>query len=289
MSSDNPMPPIEIRAPLLRVRPNGILVDVAHRLTEADLYNPGAPMDRVVGGITFCPQGCATLTPAENVWCDDLDAPDYSATGEGTAPIFSSFAVFGREDAPARFEQSLADGRVVNRFDTQISAQLATELLTGATTSNPSLQSSVTDEVTTAVDAGDALYVANEILAAVPNAVGTVFASPALLEQLAASNDLVADAGVFRTATGHYVVGDAGFDGSDPDGVKSDGESWLYVALGVPYVWLGERRKLGTDDANFDRSRNRRSTIYVQEGLVAFEPCLVGAIPVTVPSTAIGS
>lgn len=281
MSSDNPMPPVIIAAPRLRKRPRGLLLDVAEPITEGE-------MDRFAGGVTFCPQGCANLTAHEDLFCDEVQIPSAGPTTP-EAETFHSFTVVGREDAPERFEKDLATGRIIQRFDTQISAQVARELATGAETAGPSLQSEATGIVTGPVDVEDALYVFDDLFSAVDNAQGTIMATPATFGLLVNAHDVTEENGVYQTPTGHFLVGDSGFDGVGPADESDPEESWVYGILGVPRYWLGERRQLGTESARFDMSRNSYATIFAQDALVAFENCLVIAVAVTVPAVVAGS
>ena len=292
--SDNPIDPIEIAGPVLRPRMSGLLLGAADLIPDTDLFphDPGtrgfSTHQRIVGGVTFCPQGCATLDTQENAWCEDITLPD-AGPDTPTAETFASFAVVGREDAPARFDPAYAQSRITQRFDTQISAQLARELLTGAASGSPSLQSEVTAEYATPVDPADVLFYVNRELAALDNARGTIFADPATFELLTNAYDVHEENEVFTTSTGHVLVGDAGFDGSGPDGTSSPGEAWVYAIVGAPLYWLGPRELVGTETANFTRSRNKRSTVYTQQALVAFENCLVVAVNVAVPDDQPGS
>ena len=274
------MPPVIIAAPRLRKRPRGLLLDVAEPITEGE-------MSRFAGGVTFCPQGCANLSAYEDLFCDEVQIPSAGPTTP-EAETFHSFTVVGREDAPERFEKDLATGRIIQRFDTQISAQVARELATGAETAGPSLQSEATVTVT-GVALEDAIYVIDDLLSEVDNAQGTILATPATFGSLVNSYDVTEDGGVYQTPTGHFLVGDSGFDGAGQDGEVDAGFSWVYAIIGVPRFWLGERRQLGTESARFDMSRNSYATVFAQDALVAFENCLVAAVQVDVPNYTAGS
>lgn len=274
------MPPVIIEAPRLRKRPRGLLLDVAEPITDGEL-------DRFAGGVTFCPQGCANLGAFEDQFCEVVQLPSEGPTTP-SAETFYSFTVVGREDAPERFEKDLAVNRIVQRFDSGISAQVARELVSGATSGSPSLQDSATVTVT-GVDPADALYVITEELAAVDNAQGTIMATPGTFELLVNAYDIMEEDGIYPTAAGHFLVGDSGFDGAAPDGDVDAGFSWVYAIVGVPRYWLGERRQVGTESARFGMSRNSYATVFVQDALVAFEDCLVVAVQVDVPNYTPGS
>jgi len=274
--SDFPLHPVEVPAPRLVKRPKGLLLDVAEDI---------AADSRIIGGMTFCPQGCANLDTFENSWCTEITLPDAGPVTLA-AESWGSFTVVGREDAPAWFGLELARDRITQRFDTQISAQVARELLTGANTGNPSLQSEASVVIGALTPVEDVLFVINEELAAVDNAVGSIFATPGTFELLINAYDVDETNGVYTTATGHFLVGDSGFDGAGPN---DEAGTWVYAIVGKPIYWLGPRKRVGDETANFTMSKNKRSTVYTQDALVGFENCLVIAVNVDVPTYTVGS
>lgn len=305
MASDNPLPPVEIRAPRLRKRPRGLLLDVTEPIGESnvrptDQGSVGFTLsDKLIGGVTFCGQGCPVLDTFENQWCEEVTLPaDASAVD---AHEFSSFAIVDRESYPAYFDPTWPEDRIRQRFDAMTSAQVARELQTGALTGGPSLVDSVTDFTgdSTPVPIDEALYVLNEMVAPLDGLEVTIHSSPGVFELLVANYSIAQDdedvpgdpnARPFRTATGHVLVGDAGHDGSiAPDGLStaSDG-SWIYATLAVA-SYLSEVRPVGQFNARFDHTRDTLDSIFVRDAIVAFDPCSVVAIQVEVPEYVLGS
>lgn len=273
--SDNPMPPVEIEAPRPVAVPRGLLLDVALPLEG---------VERAVGGVTFCSEMCSDLQVFQDSWCaePDDDQPEEDSVDAGAT--FDSFAVAAREDAPWRFGPELAASRIERRRLAQLSAWVAEELATGTITGNPAL-ADATEVLTAAYDPDEIMYPIEQLLAEGGHGtVGTIYMNPGALTLVAASYDFMAEGGIYRTSTGHYIVGDAGIPGTSPSGVDTDGKTWLYAHLGRPDVYLGPVRASVAESATFGRTRNTRSSIFVQDVLVAFEPCLVIAAEMNVPS-----
>lgn len=301
--SDNPQAPTEVRAPALRTRPRGLLLHATESIDTSDL-RPTDPGERnfdlashggLVGGVTFCPVGCDGLVTAENTWCsvDEIPTVDQAVDFDGGGgPVFDSFAIWSQEIAPARFDAGFVSGRATDRFARR-SAAIAHELLTGSISGNPSLSSEANQIVAAATPVAEALYVIEDLAAELDDAVVMIHADPATFALLEKdwtieqedkeSADDPNDA-VFRTPTGHIVVGDAGHDGTvGPGGDDAaDGTRWVYASLMVQ-TWLGDLRRLG-EAASFDRERNTMRYSYVQEALVGFDPCWVAAVLVDVPT-----
>lgn len=294
MASDNPLPTVEVRAPRLRRRSRGLLLDVTEPI-DASSVRPSDegstdhdPMERIVGGVKFVGVGCSVLDSYENQWCDEVTIPADTSTCE--THEFSSFVAVDRENAPVYYHEPWIEGRIRQRFGVMTSAQVAAELQTGALTGNPSLVSTVTDLVATVTPVDEALFVVNELAASLDDAEVMLHASPGLFELLISQYDITSDGNVFRTATGHVLVGDAGHDGSvAPDGETTDADgSWLYATLPV-MSWLGEVEPVGQFTARFDHERDALDSIFIRHAIVGFDPCWVAAVQVQVPEFATGS
>lgn len=303
MASDNPLPTVEVRAPRLRRRPRGLLLDVTEPI-DASSVRPSDegstdhdPMERIVGGVKFVGVGCSVLDNYENQWCEEVTLPDDASTCD--VHEFSSFVTVDRENAPIYFHEPWIADRIRQRFGVMTSAQIARELQTGALTGNPNMQDNATEVVDALTLVAEALYVVNEAAAALDGAEVTIHTSPGLFELLVAEYDISQDertdennptALPFRTATGHVLVGDAGHDGTAaPDGYTTDAEgSWLYATLPV-VSWLGEIDPVGQFDARFDHERDALDSIFIRHAIVGLDPCWVLAVQVQVPEYAIGS
>ena len=303
MASDNPVTTVEVRAPRLRRRPRGLLLDITEPIDESAVrpsdegsrsFNVG---DRIAGGINFVGEGCSTLDTYENQWCEEVTIPADASSCEGHE--FSSFVIVDRENAPAYFHEPWIEERIRRRFGVQTSAQVARELLTGAMTGNPSLVGNATEVVGALTPVDEALFVVNELAAALDGAEVTIHTSPGLFELLIANYDIDQDelgteddptSRPFRTATGHVIVGDAGHDGSQaPDGETTDGGgSWLYATLPV-MTWLSDPEPVGQFSARFDHERDALDSIFIRHAIAGFDPCWVAAVQVEVPEYAVGS
>ena len=303
MASDNPLPTVEVRAPRLRRRPRGLLLDVTEPIDESALRPSDdgtrdfSVAERIVGGVNFVGVGCSTLDTYENEWCSEVTLPDDESTCE--VHEFSSFVAIDRENAPAYFHEPWIEDRIRQRFGVMTSAQVARELQTGALTGNPNMQDNATEVVDDLTPVDEALFVVNEIAADLDGAEVTIHTSPGLFELLVAEYDISQDertdendptALPFRTATGHVLVGDAGHDGSAaPDGYTTEaGGSWLYATLPV-MTWLGEVEPVGQFSARFDHERDTLDSIFIRQAIVGFDPCWVAAVQVQVPEYAVGS
>lgn len=294
MASDNPLPTVEVRAPRLRRRPRGLLLDVTEPIDESALRPSDegtrdfSVAERIVGGVNFVGVGCSVLDTYENQWCEEVTLPDDESTCE--VHEFSSFVAIDRENAPAYFHEPWIEDRIRQRFGVMTSAQVARELQTGAMTGNPSLVANATEVVSALTPVDEALFVVNEMAAALDGAEVLIHSSPGLFELLVNEYDITSDGNVFRTATGHVLVGDAGHDGSiAPDGETTDaGGSWLYVTLPV-MSWLGEVEPVGQFSARFDHERDTLDSIFIRQAIVGFDPCWVAAVQVQVPEYAVGS
>lgn len=294
MASDNPVPTVEVSAPRLRRRARGLLLDATEPIDESSVRpsDEGTRSfdvaERIAGGVNFCGVGCSVLDAYENQWCDEVTLPA-DASGVDNHE-FSSFAIIDRESAPAYYYQPWIEGRIRQRFGVMTSAQVASELLTGALTGNPSLQDSVTDLVSDVTPISEALYVINELAAELDGAEVTIHASPGVFELLVSGYSMELEDGGYRTATGHRLVGDAGHDGTAaPNGETTDADgSWIYATLAVA-SWLSEPEPVGQFSALFDHTRDTLDSIFIRHAIVAFDPCFVAAVQVEVPTYAVGS
>jgi hypothetical protein len=281
---------VEVPGPTIRPRSRGLLTDVTRPLGtdparptdsgERD-YEPGS---RVAAGVVFCSDGCGGLIALENTWCEETPLPEDYYEAQLSGP-FDSFWVQADDLSPARYDQTHVRERLARRHRARFSAALAHELLTGDVTGGPSLQSAAATVVDGPTPIGESLFVIDELLAEYEGIEFTIHSSPGTFELLVATFDVTQDSqGIYRTATGHALIGDAGHDGSEaPDGYTSDTDgSWVYASTDV-LTWESGLEYIGEESANFDRSRNTRSTVYGRHALVAFDECAVIAVQVEVP------
>jgi hypothetical protein len=290
---------VEVPAPPLVRRGRGLLLQslLPLALSSDRPTDPGSrefdPGTRVQGGIQFCKVGCAGLSVWQDDGCTEVQNPLDNPADDG-GELFSSFVVSADEQSPANFDETWIGSRLSARMSTMISAQLASELQTGALTGNPSLQTSATNVVSAVTPIAEAMYVLEDILADYDDLAFFVHMDPGTFALFDRDNDFSRnDAGEYVTPTGHIVIADAGLNGAlgpvDPDNpggaaiVTAANGAWIYASLPV-VGWMGEERPVGTLSGRFDRERNTRVDGVIRPALVAFDPCVVVAIQVARPT-----
>lgn len=277
---------VSIGALPLEKRRRALLLEAAEPIT-------GDP--RIEAGIRFCPIGCDVITAygtgdicytgAEVIPTDNPDSADEVQ--------FGPFNIAADVKSPLRWNEDVAQSVVRQRMSAMESYQVASELTTGALTGNASLQDSVTHMVAAVHPVDEALFIVEDILKAWENVRFHLHASPGLFSLLTdnLSIDEVGDTGVFQTDTGHTVIGDAGYDGNiavvDPDSedpvASAANAQWLWATLPV-HAWLGAERVLGQGTGGMDVFHNQRTQVLERPAIVAFDPCVVVAIQVEVPT-----
>lgn len=280
----------DIPSPLLARRGRGLLVDAVVPITQSDAKVVQTDAFRPEAGVRFCQHGAHVLTAWEDDSCVEVTVTE-TDPDTSTPPTFSSFTISADENAPERFPEEWVTDRLANRQSVMYSANLASELETGAVTGNSALIDSVTHAVdaNTAVD--EVLFVIDEIVKDFSDTAFTIHCTPGALTLLTEHYDLLWDGMCYRTPTGHAVVGDAGYDCTqdinDPAGgadltVAATGQ-WVFATLPV-HAWVGPERMLGTPEGRIVQSENRRYNFLVRDAVVAFDPSVVVAVEMTVPS-----
>lgn len=124
-----------------------------------------------------------------------------------------------------------------------------------------------------------------------PGMRGVIHTSPDVFV-LAVADDLVFEKdGMFRTATGHYVVADAGHSGVDAPYGQSDaaaGNAWIYATGDVWYALSAEQgvtRHEDEDGGPFYKARNQNQPLVERYGIVAFDPNVHAAALVSTSAT----
>jgi hypothetical protein len=307
----------EVPAPPISSRPRGLLLDVAQDL---DLGHPlgdegdrgfDDPNDRVIGGINFCGgNACINVDGLAIEWCDEFALPSedggfvYPTATEDT---FGAFTVVTEEEAPTHTRREWLFQRASERLRARWSALVARELMTGELSGNPSLMSAATHVVSAVTPAADAPFVVEDILASFEDIAFVIHMDPATFTYLANAWNYEQDdkerledpnPQPFRTPTGHIVVADAGytpgvdddFGPDDPDtGVQvptATDNRWIYASL-MPHYWTGPESRLGNETANLDITVNKAYATLMRNALIAFDPCVVVAVQVDVPTYAL--
>lgn len=271
----------EIEAPALARRPRALLADAALPLFDTN--------GRIEAGVHFCPIGCSGLDSWIDSTCAEVDIPDSNPDTELAS--FVSFLASASEVSPARYDEGWIASRIRSRIDVMYSAAVAAEVQTGAITDNPSLQHNASHVVASSVPIATGMFAIEDILADFDNAQFFIHMDPATFYLVASNEDVQYEAGLYFTPSGHIIVADAGFDGTlppdDPDTgnpltTDADGR-WIYASLPV-YGWTGPARTLGGETGRLDMTRNTRTDIAVKPALAVFDPCVVAAVQVDVPT-----
>jgi hypothetical protein len=89
--------------------------------------------------------------------------------------------------------------------------------------------------------------------------------------------------GGWVTATGHDVIADAGYTGAAPNGVAAAAADTAFLyASGPIYYAITEIEAVGRrNQESTDMTRNVHQFFAERYGLVAFDPCAVGAVRTT--------
>lgn len=166
--------------------------------------------------------------------------------------------------------------------DEQIGFALAQELYSGTVSGNPAIRKDPTVIAGTAVALDDLMCSLDEaIVAVVGNLEATIHVPAGLLNRLFASDAVFLVDGVYRTPSGHLVIGDGAYDGSAPivDGTPMEapaaGEGYVYVT--GPIAWdYGPEMDFDPADVGDGYNRTNRVRGQAQRAAIAlFDPtCL---------------
>lgn len=219
--------------------------------------------------------------PAAEAWGDTIAFDPFKLDVGRSCGVLS-----GRRDA----ELTAAARR---RIDEWISARLARELYLGTITGNPAITVSPTVlTVAAALPAWQAFeLLEQEIASRVGNMAVTFHVTPAMLVE-AVRQDLVEpmaeDGSVFYTATGHVVIGDAGYDGSIPTGSPVDengapvapgalgaGEEYIYVTGAIAWDYGPELVSDVEDIGPLSARQNRRRSLVQRPAIAVFDPTCI--------------
>lgn len=165
--------------------------------------------------------------------------------------------------------------------DEQVGFAVARELMSG--TVNPSLKSTATVVTTSAaLPAIQALVLMEEsIAAAAGNIEALIHVSPAMLERLYHDDGIFREGDSWYTATGQVVIGDAGYDGGEPDSEDpvADDEEYIYATGPVAWDYGPEQAFDPTDLGTAYERRNQLVGRAQRPFLALFDPdCLVLAV-----------
>lgn len=274
--------PIDIDITGMEKRPYALLLDVARQLPAAQLQVNGIERWQLAG-VTWVPWGCTNID-TDVVGCNITNIKNL----EGFPAIETQKAfllVDGLACSTLSSDPAYMDQKLRERLDVYASAAFATELMRGT---NGGPNSFKTNE-TTILGGGAArsLRLAfadleTHLASKLHGAKGVIHLTVAALALAAADGFVFFTDGGWVTATGHDVVADAGYDGSAPDGnaVSAD-QDWLYASGPVFYAITSIRPVGMRNDESTNIPRNIHEFFAERYGLVAFDPCAVGAVRAT--------
>lgn len=267
--------PIDIDITGVDRRPFALLLDVARPL-PADQIQMRWPL----AGVTWVPWGCSNID-TDVVGCtvtNIKNLEDFPAIETQEAfLLLDGIACSALSSDPA-----LMDARLRERLDVYASAAFAVELMHGINGGPNSFETNETTIISNvARPVGLAFADGERFLAEkLHGARGVFHITPGTLALAAAYGLVFFNNGGWQTATGHDVVADAGYTGGAPDGVAAPGadEVFLYVSGQIYYAItaispVGQRNHESTD-----MTRNIHEFFAERYGLVAFDPCAVGAV-----------
>jgi len=283
-------------------RPYGLLLDVANQLTGAQMSENG--VNRIGAGVTYVPWGCEPLRRG-NVSCDAdwlLQQVESESSGTVEDEVDGKPALPYPDvevQRPFKIVDSLMcnalsmlpeemDDRVRARMRELVSAMFAEELVAGTASGGMSLSDAatvVTPEFTAFPEMVGVSSAVERFLAdSLHGATGVVHLPVELVAAAKYANWVYHDGSSLKTCTGHNVVADAGYTGKVvPDGESAAGAGEFYIyATGPIWYHLTDTMLLGDNpNETFDIEFNLRRRIAEAVGLVAFDPCSVGAVKVS--------
>lgn len=257
--------------------------------------------DRVWGaGWAFNPEVCGTSRGGVlGLDCgggsDAMDTPQNPGTAEGdpflifAADECSTFG-FAARDYAGRAQRAL---RAVESF------WLARELWVGTLNlEQPSLTDTASDVLTSGMGAQaivPAMGLVEEGLAHyLRGQPGMVHMTPQLLAHAVAAQVVYRDGALWRTAMGHVVVADAGYDGSSPTDAPAATTQWLYgtgpiaIALGTVEVLPGTYEEAKDRAQATDHTVNLVTLYAHRPATWVWDGCGHVAVEVNVPVGVIG-
>lgn len=287
---------LDINAPAPEGRTRATLLSVAQRIPTSELSRSGT--DRMIGGVTWLPWPDIAVN-REEADCDTVYNKVPRALPE--VAVQSAFLLWDSvKCSTAGMDLSMLAQMASYGLEEEgfLSAQFAMELENATLSTGLDLVGSVAYPPTivapTAVGLDVAIARLETYLATTslkPGMRGTIHLTPALLT-LAAADDLIEFRGdVYRTATGHAVIGDAGHTGQEtPQGGSGPGadQAWIYA---TGDIWYGVSDMKGVttstdpDGGAVHIAHNDLRPLAERYGIIVFDPNTVAAALVSVAAS----
>lgn len=267
-----------IPAPALLPRTAATITTTAYSLDSA---LPNDPEQRWRAGAKFQSLGCRGPVTRADSWCNNANII-VDSTSDSALETFSSFEIDADEKCSTiAVDESWLVDRATIRMTAMESAQIASELLTGAATGNPSLRSSATASTQSPLSPASAAAVIEDMLGeSLHGAQGFVSMSPGVFTRLQAGGGLIQKDGFWETATGHRIIAEPAFDTNVGPTTDVAGDAWIYGS--APIYWkASEPRVLASGDGALQPFVNERTIHVVRDVLVLFDPCATVAAGVT--------
>lgn len=289
--------PIQLPSPVRRS--GGLFVDVA---VTIDTNFGGA--DRLGSGVVHVPWGCdpmylgnaeicmvdgetrESVEDGIDVGATDLVSKDNAIRDYPDQVVHPPFKVVdglqcGVLSFPHDTTPSMSiSNRMRARMALQISKMMMAELVAGAVSGGPSLQSEATALGAPGSVASAAFRVETWLASALHNGVGVVVLPVGLLPSAIEAGWV--NAATLTTASGHRVIVDAGFTGDPSNPISSTPASLSIFGMGLPGHAYSNPKILdvvsGSSHVDItDDTIRQISEAYAQ---VAFDPCAVGEVEV---------
>lgn len=263
-------------------RPHGLLLDAAQRIPDSLLSSTGT-VRWALSGVTWVTWGCTNID-TDVVGCDKTNIKtleDFAAIETQKAFLL----VDGIRCSTLSSIPDTMDQRLTKRLDVYASAAFAVELMRGTNGGPNSFKTNETTIISNTARSLRLAFADMETFLAdkLHGAQGLIHVTPAAMVLAVADGMVRFVDGVWQTATGHLVVGDAGYTGDAPTGVASTATDvdFLYASGPIYYAIsnidpVGKRNHESTD-----MTRNVHQFFSERYGLIAFDPCAVGAVRTT--------
>jgi hypothetical protein len=286
---------VPIQLPQPARRSGGLFVDVA---TPIDTMFGGR--DRLGAGVVHVPWGCdpmflgnaeicmvdgETVTSVEDgidIGATDLVSKDNAIRSYPDQVVHPPFKVVdGLECGVLSFPHDTTpstsiSNRLRARMALQISKMMMAELVAGAVSGGPSLQSEATALTATTGIYGAAFYVESWLASVLHNGIGAVVLPVGFLP-LAVESGWV-NASTMTTQSGHKVIADAGFTGDPNDPTDPAPATFSIFGMGLPGHAYSSPKILDvvSGSSHVDITDDTIRQINEAYAQIAFDPCAVG-------------